>query len=118
MMNYIFNGVSIEARQISWFWGLWTNTIVSKGVIYSKQYLYLSRRTQLEEYTHIRQEGELGWKFRPLYVIFWLWNVIRLKKKCYENIPFELEAKLNTTEEYIITRPANNWKNYIHTDGK
>lgn len=108
MMTYTICGVQIEARNISWFWGLWTNTIVRKGIIYSKQWWMLSLDTQFHEYIHILQEAKLGWKFRPLYVWYWV-----IKGFSYEKIPFELEAKLNNNEAYILSRPIDGWKKYI-----
>lgn len=71
-MTYKIAGKEIEARPLSFWWGLWTNTMTSKGIIYSKQYDILSRQTILEEYTHILQETEIGhFKFRWLYIWFW-----------------------------------------------
>lgn len=108
MMTYTICGVQIEARNISWFWGLWTNTIVRKGVIYSKQWWMLSLNTQFHEYIHIIQETEIGYiKFRLLYVWYWF------AKGGYKNIPFEREAKENNNEDYILSRPKNAWRKYL-----
>lgn len=107
MKTYTICGVAVEARQISWFMGLWANTTIYKGIIYSKQWWMLSLKTQYEEYIHILQEKELGKKFRPLYVWYWF-----ARGFSYKKIPFELEATENNNEEYILSRPAFNWRNY------
>lgn len=107
MIYYVFNGIEIPARPISFFWGIFVNTITYNGTIFSKQYMELSRATQIEEYIHILQQGELGKRFYWLYVWYWFKRGLS-----YNRIPFELEATRNNNEEYILNRPAMNWKKY------
>lgn len=106
MMYYKFGTEEIEAVRTNWFLGLFANTMAYGGKFHSKEPFELSRQTQLEEYIHLLQQRELKGRFYRLYVWYWI------KRLSYKKIPFEMEAKINANEQYILNRPAMNWKNY------
>ena len=112
MKYYIIENSRIP-QALSLFINIWAITLYPFIICKGK----LDKQTKTHEIIHLHQQREL-WLigFYLLYVIFWLWYLIKVRQfaLAYAMIPFEREAYDNDEDwVYPLNRKRFAWMKYL-----